>query len=99
MRERNDSTLALPATSSQDVLTGLLRHSKKRVRTIYVRVVIVLPVFDPNALDFAAHGGQRRAMAPDRPSSAAIQILRPSASATLRHVAIVSSNCSKFIDW
>ncbi len=31
MRERNDSTLALPATSSQDVLTGLLRQGAQRM--------------------------------------------------------------------
>ena len=31
MRERSDSTLALPATSSQDVLTGLLRQGAQRM--------------------------------------------------------------------
>ncbi len=31
MRERNDSTLALPATSSQDVLTGILREGAQRM--------------------------------------------------------------------
>lgn len=31
MRERNESTLALPATSSQDVLTGLLRQGAQRM--------------------------------------------------------------------
>ena len=31
MRERNDSTLALPATTSQDVLTGILRQGAQRM--------------------------------------------------------------------
>jgi hypothetical protein len=31
MRERNDSTLALPATSCQDVLTGLLGQGAQRM--------------------------------------------------------------------
>ncbi len=31
MRERNDSRLALPAASSQDVLTGLLRQGAQRM--------------------------------------------------------------------
>jgi putative transposase len=33
MRESNDSTLALPATSSQDVLTGILREGAQRMLT------------------------------------------------------------------